>query len=303
MNSGVGLRVRLMVCGFLGVMMAGRSLGAVFPPQPAPTKSVVYKTTPQRALRLFIFDPSGWKVSDRRPAMVFFHGGGWVVGAPPQFYGQAANLSRRGMVAISVAYRLGRKDKTTPFDSVKDAFSAMRWIRGHARSLGIDPNRIAAGGGSAGGQLAAALATLTASWTGDGSHLDVSPRPDALVLFNPVVDNGPHGYGYARVKAKWQSFSPMANVSNGMPPTLVMLGTQDQLIPMQTAEGFRQKILGVGGRCDLVFFAGGKHGFFNREPFYDQTMSLMDNFLHSLGYLPAPHVGNYMQSKPTSKGG
>ncbi|NNM86864.1 MAG: alpha/beta hydrolase [Phycisphaerales bacterium] len=291
--------IKLLLTGLVaGILLASAMPGLVAAQLPlshlVPTKCVVYKKTPQRNLQLYIFDPAGWKASDTRPAMVFFHGGGWIGGPVSQFYSQSANLARRGMVAISVDYRVTARDKTSPFQSVRDAFSAMRWIRAHAKELGINPTQIAAGGGSAGGQLAAALATLTASWTGDGKYLDISPRPNALVLFNPVIDNGPHGYGYNRVKAKWRTFSPLENIKKGMPPTLVMLGTKDQLIPMKTAESFRQKILDVKSRCELVFFAGQMHGFFNYSPYRGETIALMDDFLRSLRYLPSTHVGHYM---------
>ncbi len=282
-----------LVSAMPGLVSARRSLWDL-PSKLIPTRTVVYKKTPQRNLNLYIFDPAGWRASNARPAMVFFHGGGWIGGHASQFFAQSANLARRGMVAISVGYRVSARDKTTPFQSVRDGFSAMRWIRSHAKELGINPKQIAAGGGSAGGQMAAALATLTANWTKNGKHLNVSPRPDALVLFNPVIDNGPHGYGYKRVKARWKTFSPLENIKKGMPPTLVMFGTKDQLVPMTTAEAFRHKILDVKGRCDLIFFAGRKHGFFNYWPNHDETMGLMDRFLRTLHYISSDHVGHYM---------
>ncbi|MGC8542266.1 MAG: alpha/beta hydrolase [Phycisphaerae bacterium] len=293
----------MAVCFLLVGLVRGLAAATLAPAKLVPTTAIVYKTTPQRKLRLYIFDPSAWRAGDSRPAMVFFFGGGWIGGSPSQFFGQAANLARRGMVAICVNYRVWAREKTTPFDSVKDAFSAMRWIRAHAKQLGINPGQIAAAGGSAGGQLAAAVATLTAPWTKEGKYLDVSPRPDALVLFNPVIDNGPHGYGYKRVKNHWQSFSPLENISKGMPPTLVMIGTKDQLVPMKTIEAFRQKILDLKGRCELVFFAGKKHGFFNYGPYYDQTMALMDSFLRSIHYLSAVNHGHYMPATTAHKGG
>jgi len=82
---------------------------------------------------------------------------------------------------------------------VKDAKSAVRWIRKNALTYNIDPERIAAGGGSAGGHIAAATGTSTA-FEEDGEDKSISSWPNLLVLFNPVIDNGPDGYGHSRVK-------------------------------------------------------------------------------------------------------
>ena len=147
---------KLLMAGLVTGLLLASAMPGLVAAQPSssklvPTSYVVYKMTPQRNLQLYIFDPAGWKASDTRPAMVFFHGGGWIGGSASQFFGQSANLARRGMVAISVGYRVSNRDKTSPFQSVRDAFSAMRWIRAHAKKLGINPTQIAAGGGSAGG--------------------------------------------------------------------------------------------------------------------------------------------------------
>ncbi|WP_422932016.1 alpha/beta hydrolase family protein [Singulisphaera sp. PoT] len=124
------------------------------PERPA-GESAVYKTADGRKLRLWVVKPEGWKATDRRPAAVFFHGGGWVGGRPGQFDTQARYLASRGMVCALVEYRLldkGEAEKETPpVACCRDAKSAMRWVRSHAGGLGIDPNRVAAGGGSAGG--------------------------------------------------------------------------------------------------------------------------------------------------------
>ncbi len=141
------------------------------------------------------------------------------------------------MVAICAEYRTKKSHGTPPFECVKDAKSCVRWIRKNAKDLGIDGNRIAAAGGSAGGHLAAATATV-ANFDEDKDK-SISCIPNALVLFNPVFDNGPDGYGYERVKDQYKKFSPIDNIKKGLPPTLVMLGTKDRLIPVKTAEKFK----------------------------------------------------------------
>src|SRR5210317_2600573 len=124
-----------------------------------PDKAVVYKKVGQVELNIHVFNPPDYAASDKRPAIVFFFGGGWNGGSPSQFYPHCAYLASRGMVAMSAEYRVKTRHGTSPRECVKDGKSALRWIRIHADDLGIDPNKLAAGGGSAGGHVAAATAT------------------------------------------------------------------------------------------------------------------------------------------------
>jgi acetyl esterase/lipase len=159
-------------------------------------------------------------------------------------------------------------------------------VRKHAVDFNIDPNKIIAAGGSAGGHLAAATA-LVSGFNHLNDDLSVSCVPDALVLFNPVFDNGPGGYGYERVSEAYQQFSPLHNLKFGAPPTLIFLGTEDQLVPVETAEYYCKVMEKMGIQCKLKLYQGEGHGFFNYRNFenYRQTMLETDDFLQSLGYL------------------
>lgn len=251
-----------------------------------PDKEVVYKTVGDVKLKLFVFTPPDCTPSDKRPAIVFFFGGGWNNGSPSQFYPHCEYLASRGMVAMAADYRVASRNKTTPRECVKDGKSAVRWIRRHAGELSIDPDKIAAGGGSAGGHVAAATGTLDA-FNEAGEDLGVSCIPNALVLFNPVFDTGPDGYAYERVKDYWKEFSPFHNISRKTPPTIIFLGTKDQLIPVATAEEYKKCMEEKGIRCDLQLYPDQPHGFFNykNKDNYRDTVIKMDRFLTSLGYL------------------
>ncbi len=252
-----------------------------------PGKKVVYKEVDGVKLSLHIFFPEKHKKKDKTPTIVFFHGGGWKGGGVVSFYNQSSYLASRGMIAISVQYRTEKPHGTTPVECVKDAKSAMRWIRSHAASYGIDPERLVAGGGSAGGHLAAATAVID-GFNEEGEDTTVSCKPKALVLFNPVANNGPKGYGYTRVKAYWESFSPYHNLNKNTPPTLIMLGTKDKLFTPKMAKSYKQKMEENGTRCDLILYKGYDHAFFNlgiSEAMHYQTMEDADVFLTSLGYL------------------
>lgn len=256
-----------------------------------PDTTRVFKVAGADTLRLHVFEPADHAPGDRRPAIVFFFGGGWVGGTPAQFYPHARYLAARGMVAFAAEYRVRSRHGTTPFESVRDGVSAIRWVRAHAANLGIDPDRIAAGGGSAGGHVAAATALLD-SYDAPGADRSVSARPNALVLFNPVINNGPDGYSYDRIGARYRSFSPLHNIRPGAPPTIVFLGTEDTLIPVATMRTFDRRMEAAGARCDVYYYGGQGHGFFNyrdgANPYYRRTVLAADRFLASLGYLEGP---------------
>ena len=249
----------------------------------------IYKQIGDRALKLFVVSPPAAKPTDRRPTLVLFHGGGWTGGTPTQFNTQSTYLASRGLVCVQVEYRLlDKTDQAPPIICVQDAKSAMRWVRTHADELGIDPARIGAGGGSAGGHLAAFVG-LVEGQDDPADDLRVSARAAALVLFNPVFDNGPTGgWGHARVGDRVAAFSPAHNITADDPPTIIFLGREDKLIPVATVERFQATMKAAGVRCDTFLFDGQPHGFFNQEPFKSRTLIESDKFLTSLGWLRGP---------------
>lgn len=249
-------------------------------------KRILYKQIDSTQLFMEIYQPEFMDDTEKYPAMVFFFGGGWNGGTTRQFKPHAQYLSRRGAICFLVEYRVKKRNNTTPFESVKDAKSAIRYIRGHANELAIDPSKIVAIGGSAGGHLAAATALIT-DYNEEAEDLSVSCIPDALVLFNPVIDNGPGGYGYKRIGDAYQSFSPLHNIRNGAPPTIFLLGTNDRWVPVKTARTFQEKMEQAGSRCDLQLYEDQIHGFFNykNSEYYKRTLATADLFLQSLGFL------------------
>ena len=252
-----------------------------------PDTKWLYKTVNDTELKLHVYIPEGHSTSDKRPAVIFFFGGGWNNGSPGQHYSQCAHLASRGMVAMSAEYRVKSRNQTTPKECVEDGKSAIRWVRAHAAELGIDPNRIAAGGASAGGHVAAAAGTVD-SFDATNEDLCVSSRPDALVLFNPVFDNGPGGFGHSRVKAYWQEISPIHNISGSVPPTIVFLGTEDEYIGAEVAVRYKELMDQSGVRCDLHLYPKQAHGFFNpdrKNGYFEKTLEKMDDFLSSLSFL------------------
>ncbi len=279
--------------------LTGFLLGALWAPGvPAQGKCEVvsgftpltYKTTPTRELCAYVLKPA--RAAAAAPAILFFFGGGWRTGTPSQFASQARYTASRGVVAFLVDYRTYRADGTTPFQAVEDARSAVRWVREKAVELGVDPSRIVAAGGSAGGHLAGAAAILNGP---DDPHddLKISCRPDALVLFNPVVDTTPRGYGAAFIGPENEKLSLIDHIRSGLPPTIVFHGTSDRTVPIATIERFVSLMKSAGNRCELVRYSGAGHGFFNSPEFrpdtvverYQDTLRRMNVFLQTIGIL------------------
>jgi acetyl esterase/lipase len=247
-----------------------------------------YKRGDSFSLAIDIFDPPAKDPGKKYPAIVLFFGGGWTGGTPTQFHKQCEYLASRGVVAMSANYRVKSRHGTSPRECVKDGKSAVRWIRSNASRLGIDPDRIAAGGGSAGGHVAAAVATVS-GFEEEGEDGTISCIPNALVLFNPVFDNSPNGYGHAVVRDMFPSISPLHNLKAGNPPTIVFLGTEDNLIPVETARAYQSKMRSLGNRCELHLYEGQPHGFFNlnrpEKAYFYRTLLETDKFLASLGWV------------------
>ena len=248
--------------------------------------SLVYKHVDSTDLKLYVYYPEEKAYDEPHAAIVFFFGGGWNRSNITQFEPHALHFASRGMVAILAEYRVRDLHGTTPFDAVSDAKSVFRYLRKNAEILGIDPGRIAGAGGSAGGHIAAAAA-MVPGLDDPSDDMSISPRPDALVLFNPVFDNGPEGYGFERIGDRYREISPIHNIRPGNPPTIVFLGTNDRLIPVSTAEKFRDKMIAAGNVCELLLYEGEGHGFFNyrHAANYAETLKETQRFLISLGYI------------------
>ncbi|MBM3458162.1 MAG: alpha/beta hydrolase [Armatimonadetes bacterium] len=255
----------------------------------APIRTVEhrYKVTPQGELLLHGYLPEGWKAEDRRPVILFFFGGAWLTGSHRQFAPQAEYFASRGIVGLVADYRVGNQHKTTPDRCVEDARSAMRWVRSHARELGIDPDRIIASGGSAGGHLAAATALLP-GFDDPADDRSISCRPNALVLFNPALNLTGRETPVQDEAGKDIShdFSPTLFLKKDAPPTILFYGTADRILSQ--GQEFLARSRALGNRVELHLAPDMPHAFFNRPPWLQSTTRKADEFLSALGYLTGP---------------
>ena len=244
-------------------------------------EQVVYKKTPQENLRLYLLRPSG-RPTGPLPAIVYFTGGGWVKGTPDGMIANAAWFRDHGIIGIAADYRVKSRHGTTPLECVKDGKSAIRYIRAHARELGVDPDRIIAAGGSAGGHVAAA--TVLAGNDEPGEDATVSSRPNALVLHNPVL-----GVGFGdEFFAAHPDCSPLAGVRAGWPPTVLSCGTADRTTPYAAAEQFAEKMRLAGNVCELITVTNADHScdWPATNVNFLPTVERMLKFLRAQGVIP-----------------
>ncbi len=248
----------------------------------------IYKTVGGPALRLCLFSPEAPGAPGGRPCIVFFHGGGWVRGTPEQFFPQCAHLASRGMVAISAEYRISSRHGTTPIECVYDGRSAVRWIRSHAMELDVNPEHIAAGGGSAGGHVAT-CAAMVDGFDEPGEDTTVRCRPDALALFNPVLDTSQEAVSSDSMQGRGIDLSPLHHVLPGLPPTIIFHGDNDKTVPVAHVRRFAQAMRGAGNDCELRVFPGKGHGFYihgrEQDDSYGEVLRAVDSFLVKTGFL------------------
>ncbi len=258
----------------------------------------VYKTIGDVELKMYIVEPEGHQMTDKTPAIVFFFGGGWRSGSPGQFAQHCKYLASRGMVAAAADYRVRSRHGTTADCCVRDAKSAVRWLRQNAERLGIDPERIAAGGGSAGGHIAACTGVVP-GFEEEGEDTSISSVPGAMVLFNPALvlapvegvelNNARMASLAERTGVEPLELSPFHHVKANAPPTIIFHGEADKTVPFATAKVFAQAMKKADNDCRLHGYEGYGHGFFNHGradgEMYRTTVKAMDEFLVELGYL------------------
>ena len=291
-----------------GVVLLAQGVFAAEPPKPTPapedppfalpagvslTSDVVFAEVDGQSLRLDLYQPESTKTP--RSAAVFVHGGGWSAGDKSNFRRQAARLAAAGFVTVSINYRLA-PGVLFPVP-LHDCKAAVRWLRAHSPDYGIDPERIAAVGGSAGGQLVALLATTAGqpAYEGTVGVTGVSSRVAAVVAFNPVVDLVPLGTGAnaegreisvrylgcepAANPARWAEASPVNHVAPGVVPFLILHGDADQLVPYVSSVKMVQLLQAAGGRAELSTVTGARHGFYHTPPWFETATAQMVGFL------------------------
>jgi len=252
----------------------------------------VYKTIGDTNLSAHIFYPAvrGTKM----PVIVLIHGGGWNTGSPEWVYETGRRYAKYGAVAVALEYRLSDSVKITPLDSLQDARDLLLWLRANESQLGINSSRMAVYGVSAGGQLAAALATLP-----DPQHPKDDFAPKAMVMVSPALSltNDHYFQGLLLGNATAEALSPDEHIDRRLPPAIIFHGASDTLVPISGARRFCQRARQFGSECTLIEYPGVGHVFTrkldNQIDSFDpdpkdaaDAIEKGDAFLAALGFLP-----------------
>jgi len=223
------------------------------------------------------------------------HGGGWLGGSKKYFREIAVLLAARGYAVANVEYRLAEEAKFP--GAVQDVAAAVRWLRGNAAKYSIDPDRIGAVGGSAGGHLVGMVATTAASNKyNDHNTPDQSSHLQAAVLMGSGVDQVARvketkrgsiancviffGAEYHENPGIYVEASPITHVSKNTPPLLFLDGGLDR--PGQRYVGMRKKLDTLDVTNELVVIDGAKHGHWGSEPYRSKFVESMDAFFKKI---------------------
>lgn len=231
------------------------------------------------------------------PAILFFFSSAWDSGLVSQFAPHCLHFAQRGLIAAAIEYRTAGPHNAGPLEAMADARSAIRWARHHADELGIDPTKIAAAGGSAGAHAVLAAGMIPDTVFDDPNDpAGVSCVPDAMVLFDPVVETSPpQGFGAGRFPNPRLArlASPMRHIRGKLPPLLLLHGTHDRVLPFEQTRRFAKKMNRWFRRntCRLIPFEGRGHSFFNFnvDPrLFELALNHADAFLVEHHFLPPP---------------
>jgi acetyl esterase/lipase len=238
----------------------------------------VYAQYGARCMKLDVYKPAG----DKLPVVVLVHGGGWKSGYRSEFVPMAVRLAQRGFAAVTVSYRLSGEALYPA--AVQDVQAAVRWVRAHAAEYGLDPQRIALAGGSAGGQIAS-LAGVTASDVRaiisiDGlsdftSELALKYEDDAKKT--PSSAGGWFGGRYAEKTSLWREASPIQYVHAGMPAILFIGSAQPRFSAGR--EDMMARMAQVGVASDKLILPDTPHSFWLFDPWLQPTVDAAVAFL------------------------
>lgn len=283
------LPLTLLCLAITGLAHAQREPLPSDPPESVKAElDLTYGKTAEQELKLDLYRPKGDAVL---PGCVLVHGGGWMKGDKEKFRPLAIALAERGYVVANVEYRLGGVARYPA--GVQDCLLAVRWLRSNAERFGVDPGRIGAWGGSAGGHIVGMMAgSLPTDRFVTGDLKEVSSAVQASCIMAGPTDLANESFVANLRKAgeKSNSFqwlgklyddapdlyreaSPLTHFTKETGPVLFLTGDLDN--PERDAAGL-EKLKGLGVATKQVVLADAKHGCWMQRPWFEQCVAAVD---------------------------
>lgn len=271
---------------------------------------VTYKETADGPLDMVAYFPEGHSEEDRRGCVVFFYSSLWDRGVLSQFAPHCIYFREKGLVTFAVDYRVSSRHRTGPLHTIADTRSALRWLRSNAAGLGLDPEKICAVGAAASAH-AILIASMWDDFDEPGENLEVPCVPDAMVLFEPITDvtDRQTVKDLFPDRALAKQLSPVLQVRKEMPPSLIIHGRRNRVIPFEHSAQLFKRMKRKRNDSELVEFDGVGHGFYNFNVdinYYEATQHRMEEFLTRNGWLrgqtqPADEWGWREPAEPKKK--
>lgn len=261
-------------------------------------KDIVYGTGGGEPLALDLYSPEG--LSAPVPGIIFIHGGGWRSGKRQDYAFYTTRFAQHGYVVATVTYRL--KEAGYFPNCVEDVKCAVRWMRANAEKLNVDPNRIAVIGGSAGGHLSMMVgySSDVAEFEGQGGNEGVSSAVQAVIdIYGPVdftqPENRDHSLvtnflqgTYEEIPDVFVKASPITYLDPADPPTLIIHGTIDTLVPVEQSDLLAEKFQAMGKRYWYDRIDGWPHAMDVANPVNQRVEQVSIAFLKEIFGPPAP---------------
>ncbi len=247
-----------------------------------PSEIKVYRMIDNIELEAHIFYPKDFKKTDKRSVYIFFHGGGWYSGNPQWGYDYCRRYAAKGMVAISIEYRLLNLHGVRRVDCVEDAKSAISWTRANAKNLGINSEKIVAAGFSAGAHLSACTAILTEADEGFNKASVCSSQPNVLIL-----ESAPYSLKhFSNLNAgEGELISPLSHVKSKLVPTIMFHGTNDYIVSHKEFNSFVKKMKELDNDFIYHSFEGAGHFDLFSEDNDNIKSEMIEKFLIKKGIL------------------
>jgi acetyl esterase len=286
-----------------------RAFGMKVSPGSRPDDDLVYGTWQDQPLHLVVYKPKALAPGKSAPILLYIHGGGFTMGDRFESGSNLRWFVERGWLALSIDYTLSSVDRHLWDTATSQVGCALVWTAANAAQLGGDPARISLLGSSAGGNLAINAAYLANAGRLESSCGGTVPHVSAVSALYPPVDLAAAwvskvpaisdmarqfntyyvGGGPQQFPDRYRFVASSTHINAAAPPTLVILGDNDHLVPPDATDRFAQQARGAGIDIESIRFPYGDHAFnLNQDSLGNQFyLGMTDQFLSKHGQRPA----------------